>query len=89
MKLSKSLYNKERIKLSTYCSFINSSERLCDDLTRLSEIMQLPYFIERSDFDELRSSVIDLYDDLVSYSKFLTSLSLSLVEELSDDNAKC
>lgn len=89
MKLSKRLYEKKRIELNTYCSFIDSSGRLCDDLMRLSEIMQLPCFIERSDLNELRSSVIDLYGDLVSYSKFLNSLSLSLVEELSHDNAKC
>lgn len=89
MKLSKRLYEKKRIELNTYCSFINSSERLCDDLMRLSEIMQLPYLIERSDLDELRCSVIDLYDSLVSYSKYLTSLSLSLTEDLSYDNAKC
>ena len=89
MKLSKRLFEKKRIELSTYCSFISSSERLCDDLMRLSEILQLPYLIERSDLDELRSSVIDLYDSLVSYSKSLTSISLSLTEDLSHDNAKC
>lgn len=89
MKLSESLYEQKRIELSTYCSFINSSERLCDDLMRLSEIMQLPHLIERSDLDELRSSVIDLYNSLVSYSKYLTSLSFSLTEELSCDQSEC
>ena len=89
MKLSKSLYEQKRIELNTYCYFVNSSQRLCDDLMCLSGVMQLPYLIERSDLDELRSSVIDLHDSLVSLSKSITSLSLSLVEELSDDNAKC
>lgn len=89
MKLSKRLYEKKRIELSTYFSFINSSERLCGDLMRLSEIMQLPSLIERSDLDELRFFVIDLHDCLLSYSKSLNSLALSLVEELSGDNAKC
>lgn len=85
MKMSKKLFEKKRTELSTYCSFINSSERLCDDLMRLSEIMQLPHLIERSDLDELRSSVIDLHDDLVSCAKPLCILGLSLFEELSDD----
>lgn len=85
MKLSKKLYEKKRTELNIYCSFINNSERLCDDLIRLSEIMQLPYLIERSDLDELRSSVIDLHDSLVSFAKPLCKLGLSLFEELSDD----
>lgn len=89
MKLSESLIEQKRIELSTYCYFVNSSERLCDDLMSLSQAMQLPYLIERSDLDELRSSVIDLHESLVSYSKSITSLSLSLCEELSDDNAEC
>lgn len=87
MKLSESLYEQKRIELNTYCYFINSSERLCERLMQLSEVMQLPYLIERSDLDELRSSVIDLYDSLVSFSKSLSSSSLHLVEELSDEKS--